>query len=164
MSFCPSKDIHSVYLDGELPENYKVEYEQHIAGCEECRKTLAQLKAVRAMFKADADSINLDEKFMNDSFQRLQIKMAYNKNIGYKPNKSSFKPITYIASGIAAAAVIALAIPLSIKAKAGSEPTVASNVINSPLVQSVSAVPSMPITAVTANNKTSSNNVSFCLI
>ena len=23
MSFCPSKDIHSVYLDGELPENYK---------------------------------------------------------------------------------------------------------------------------------------------
>ena len=25
MSFCPSKDIHSVYLDGELPENYKAE-------------------------------------------------------------------------------------------------------------------------------------------
>ena len=23
MSFCPSKDIHSVYLDGELPENSK---------------------------------------------------------------------------------------------------------------------------------------------
>ena len=45
MSFCPSKDIHSVYLDGELPENYKAEYELHISHCEKCRKELEQLKA-----------------------------------------------------------------------------------------------------------------------
>ena len=43
MSFCPSKDIHSVYLDGELPENYKAEYELHISHCEKCRKELEQL-------------------------------------------------------------------------------------------------------------------------
>ena len=46
MSFCPSKDIHSVYLDGELPENYKAEYELHVSHCEKCRKELEQLKAV----------------------------------------------------------------------------------------------------------------------
>ena len=34
MSFCPSKDIHSVYLDNELPEVYKAEYEAHIAVCQ----------------------------------------------------------------------------------------------------------------------------------
>ena len=59
MSFCPSKDIHSVYLDGELPENYKAEYELHISHCEKCRKELEQLKAIHAMFKIDSDSLKI---------------------------------------------------------------------------------------------------------
>ena len=74
MSFCPTKDIHSVYLDGELPEVYKAEYEQHIQNCEKCRKELMQLKAIHSMFKADSDSMNLDSHYMDESFQRLQIK------------------------------------------------------------------------------------------
>ena len=116
MSFCPSKDIHTVYLDGELPENYKAEYELHILHCEKCRKELEQLKALRAMFKADSDSLNLDEHFMDESFQRLQIKMAYAKNVGKVPQKSPFKVISYVASGVAAAAVLALVLPLGLKA------------------------------------------------
>ena len=112
MSFCPSKDIHSVYLDGELPENYKAEYELHISHCEKCRKELEQLKAVSALFKADSDSLN----FMDESFQRLQIKMAYSRNIGKVPQKSPFKVISYVASGVAAAAVLALVLPVGLKA------------------------------------------------
>ena len=108
MSFCPTKDIHSVYLDGELPENYKAEYELHISHCEKCRKELEQLKALRSLFKADSDSLNLDQHFMDESFQRLQIKMAYSRNVGKLPQKSPFKVISYVASGIAAAAVLAL--------------------------------------------------------
>ena len=96
MSFCPSKDIHSVYLDGELPENYKAEYELHISHCEKCRKELEQLKALRSLFKADSDSIKLDDKFMDESFQRLQIKMAYSRNIGKLPQKSPFQPGTKV--------------------------------------------------------------------
>ena len=168
MSFCPSKDIHSVYLDGELPENYKAEYELHISHCEKCRKELEQLKAVSALFKADSDSLNLDSHFMDESFQRLQIKMAYSRNIGKVPQKSPFKVISYVASGVAAAAVLALVLPLGFKSsevKAGSEnaATVASTVINSPLIHSVGngVGSSVPITTVSTGSKASGNNVSF---
>ena len=170
MSFCPSKDIHSVYLDGELPENYKAEYELHISHCEKCRKELEQLKALRSLFKADSDSLNLDSHFMDESFQRLQIKMAYSRNVGKVSQKSSFKVISYVASGVAAAAVLALVLPLGLKtsdSKSGeaSTGTVASTVINSPLIQSVHAgvgASSVPITAVSGGGKTTSaSNVSF---
>lgn len=137
MSFCPSKDIHSVYLDGELPENYKAEYELHISHCEKCRKELESLKAVRALFKADSDSIKLDDKFMDESFQRLQIKMAYSRNIGKVPEKSPFKVISYVASGVAAAAVLALVLPLGLKSNKAS--TEASTVSAAPIIKSVSS-------------------------
>lgn len=158
MSFCPSKDIHSVYLDGELPENYKAEYELHISHCEKCRKELEQLKALRAMFKADSDSLNLDEHFMDESFQRLQIKMAYAKNVGKVPQKSPFKVISYVASGVAAAAVLALVLPLGLKA---NKADAAQNVAASPLIQSVNSVSAVPITAVSTNAASSANNVGF---
>ena len=168
MSFCPSKDIHSVYLDGELPENYKAEYELHISHCKKCRKELEQLKAVSALFKADSDSLNLDSHFMDESFQRLQIKMAYSKNVGKVPQKSPFKVISYVASGVAAAAVLALVLPLGFKSseeKAGvsASANVASTVMSSPLIQSVGAgvaASSVPITAVSTSGKTG-NNVGY---
>ena len=157
MSFCPSKDIHSVYLDGELPENYKAEYELHISHCEKCRKELDQLKAVRAMFKADSDSLNLDSHFMDESFQRLQIKMTYSKNIGKVPQKSPFKVISYVASGVAATAVLALVLQLGLKGNHTAESAVvasASNTISSPLIQSVASASSVPITAVSTSGNT----------
>ena len=156
MSFCPTKDIHSVYLDGELPENYKAEYELHIAHCEKCRKELAQLKAVSSIFKADSKSLNLDEHFMDESVQRLQIKMAYSKNVGKVPEKSPFKVISYVASGIVAAAVLALVLPVGFKSNKAAS---ANTVVSSPLIQSVSSVSAVPITAVSTNS--SSNNVGF---
>jgi anti-sigma factor RsiW len=158
MSFCPSKDIHSVYLDGELPENYKAEYELHISHCEKCRKELDQLKALRSMFKADSDSLNLDEHYMDESFQRLQIKMAYAKNVGKAPQKSPFKVISYVASGVAAAAVLALVLPLGLKA---NKADASQNVAASPLIQSVNSVSAVPITAVSTNAASSGNNVGF---
>ena len=155
MSFCPSKDIHSVYLDGELPENYKAEYELHIEHCEKCRKELEQLKALRSLFKADADSLELDQKFMDESFQRLQIKMAYSKNVGKAPQKSPFKVISYVASGVAAAAVLALILPFGVKnTNTAGETVAAASVISTPLIQSVSSSSSVPITAVSTSGKT----------
>ena len=165
MSFCPTKDIHSVYLDGELPEIYKAEYEQHIQNCEKCRKQLEQLKALRSMFKADSDSLNLDSHFMDESFQRLQVKMAYSKNVGKLPQKSPFKVISYVASGVAAAAVLALVIPAGLKSnKASASAAVAatnqtvSNIVNS-VTNTVTALPvsTNSATNVSLNNK----NVSF---
>ena len=59
MSFCPSKDIHSIYLDNELPEIYKAEYEAHLKVCKACQKELDKLKAVHQLFDADSKSISL---------------------------------------------------------------------------------------------------------
>ena len=161
MSFCPSKDIHSVYLDGELPENYKAEYELHLSHCEKCRKELEQLKAVSSIFKADSESLKLDEHFMDESFQRLQIKMAYSRNVGKVPQKSPFKVISYAASGVAAAAVLALVLPLGFRSNKAASSAVSSTVVASPFIQSVNTVSNIPITAVSTNSKATANNVGY---
>ncbi len=163
MSFCPTKDIHSVYLDGELPENYKAEYELHLSNCEKCRKELEQLKALHSLFKADSAALNLDQHYMDESFQRLQVKMAYRKNIGKVSQKSPMKIISYVASGVAAAAILALILPLGFSSNRNTDSKIvaANSVVSSPLIQSVNTTSSVPITAVSNSGKVSGNNVSF---
>ena len=113
MSFCPSKDIHSVYLDNELPEIYKAEYESHIASCPKCKAELERLRGLRGLLKEDSASITLDEHFLDESYQRLMIKMSYAKNTGKKAeSKFNFRTITYAVSGVAAAAILAVVLPL----------------------------------------------------
>ena len=50
MSTCPEKDLHSIYLDGELPEEFLKEYENHVAGCEKCKAELEKLRKVSVPF------------------------------------------------------------------------------------------------------------------
>ena len=113
MSTCPTKEIHSLYLDNELPQNHKEQYEAHIASCPACKAQLEKLRAVRDVLKADADVISPDKKFMDESYERLMLKMKYSKNAGHssysRANLCSWKVIVPAA---AAVAVLALAIPL----------------------------------------------------
>lgn len=112
MSTCPSKDLHSVYLDNELPETYKAKYEAHVNSCEKCQKELAALRSLQNIFKKDAAAITPGAEELDESFKRLQIKMKYNKNI-VRNSKSSGKPrIMYFVSAAAAAAVFAMIIPV----------------------------------------------------
>ena len=83
MSTCPTKEIHSLYLDNELPQKHKEEYETHIASCEKCRAELEKLRAVGDLFKADAASVSPDKAFMDASYERLMLKMKYSKNAGH---------------------------------------------------------------------------------
>ena len=149
MSFCPTKDIHSVYLDGELPEKYKAEYEQHIQSCEKCRNELNKLKALHAALEADSNSMNLDSHFMEDSFQRLQIKMAYSRNTGAVARKSPIRAVSYVVSGAAAAVLLAVIVPLGLKG---------NNLNSSNITASDNSVVSQLATSVTAN---SAANVSY---
>ncbi len=111
MSFCPSKDIHSVYLDNELPEIYKAEYESHIASCPKCKAELERLRGLRALLTSDDNAPSGD--FLDKSYERLMIKMSYAKNTGKKAeNRLNFRTVTYAASGLAAAAILALVLPL----------------------------------------------------
>lgn len=115
MSTCPTKEIHSLYLDNELPQKHKEEYEAHIASCEKCRAELEKLRTVGDLFKADAASVSPDKAFMDASYERLMLKMKYSKNAGHtsysKTNLRSWKIIVPVA---AAVAILALAIPLKL--------------------------------------------------
>lgn len=152
MSFCPTKDIHSVYLDNELPEIYKAEYELHLKNCPACQKELEKLKSLRDMISADSEAITPDSHYMDQSFERLQIKMAYSKNAG-QAKKTSNINYKYIASAAAAAAVFALIVPIRLKTS-----TPAANPAAMTVASNVNTV--VPVTSA-SNSAVIANNVSF---
>ena len=113
MFTCPTNEIHSLYLDKELPQNYIAEYEAHIANCEKCKATLDKLRAVRGVFEKDSQAITPDKAFIDASYERLMLKMKYSKTAGrvYKPMGRAWK---IAIPAIAAAAVLALVIPIGL--------------------------------------------------
>ena len=117
MSTCPEKDIHSIYLDGELPESYVKDYEAHVANCRSCQKQLDNLKFLRSVFSADKKSMELSQKDMDESFERLQARLSFTKHT--KSPVRTFRPSTTVVSAIAgAAAALALVIfPLKLSTK-----------------------------------------------
>ena len=115
MSTCPTKEIHSLYLDNELPQNHKEQYEAHIAVCDKCRAEIEKLRAVRDVFSSDAASISPDKKFMDESYERLMLKMKYSKNTSHvSAPKLSARSWKIIVPAAAAVAILALAIPLKL--------------------------------------------------
>ena len=120
MSTCPTKEIHSLYLDNELPQKHKEQYEAHVAACDKCRAELEKLRMVRAVFQKDAEAVNPDKAFLDASYERLMLKMKYSKNSGRvgRSGVSGFgshssRTWKIAIPAIAAAAVLALALPLS---------------------------------------------------
>ena len=118
MFTCPTNEIHSLYLDNELPQNYVAEYEAHIANCEKCKAALDKLRAVRGVFEKDSDAITPDKAFMDASYERLMLKMKYSKTtsrIGGMGGMTSHSRAWKIAiPAIAAVAVLALVIPIGL--------------------------------------------------
>ena len=114
MSTCPTKEIHSLYLDNELPQNHKEQYEAHLAACDKCRAEYEKLRAVRAVFQKDIEAVSPDKAFLDASYERLMLKMKYSKNTGHTvAPKISSRTWKIAIPAIAAAAVLALALPLS---------------------------------------------------
>lgn len=114
MFTCPNKDVHSIYLDGELPVQYVEEYEAHIKSCPKCQARLSKLRGLNSVFAADSDKLSLSEKDMNESFSRLQARLSYRK-VTVRPlelGKVSRGIVKDMFIGAAAAAVIAVILPL----------------------------------------------------
>ena len=95
MSSCPTDDIHSIYLDNELPPVYANQYEQHLKICPKCEAKLALLKKNHFALQSDAQNIRLDKIFLDDSFERLKTKLRYSKNTDLK-TKRNFQFTNYI--------------------------------------------------------------------
>ena len=128
MSICPGNDIHSVYLDNELPETYVGTYEAHIKSCPKCAAKLASLRAVSAVFRSDAGGMTLDKASLDKSWERLQARLSYSKTTKrvYRFPEHNFR---YALSAAAAAAVFALIIPLRVLRSPSAVKTAAINPI-----------------------------------
>lgn len=109
MSLCPTADLHSVYLDGELPASFISKYEVHIASCPKCQKELNALRNLSSAFNADKTSILLDSSYLSQSYDRLKTKLRYSKTAKIiERTPPSF--FNYAIKGLAAAAVLTFAL------------------------------------------------------
>ena len=129
MSTCPSNDIHSVYLDNELPETYVALYESHIKSCPKCAAKLASLRAVSAAFRSESDGMTLDASSLGKSWERLQARLSYSKTTKrvYRFSEHNFR---YAFSAAAAAAIFALIIPVRVLRSPSAVQTAAINPIS----------------------------------
>lgn|SRR5574344_298460 len=127
MSICPSKDIHSIYLDNELPPAYLGEYEAHIKSCPKCAAELAKLRAIRDMLRSDAASVTPDMHYLEQSWERLQSRRSYadvTRRIHKFPAVS--EQFKYILPAAAAAAVLAVVLPFRLGRNAAGAAQTAS--------------------------------------
>lgn len=116
MFTCPEKDIHSIYLDGELPEHFAKEYEAHISSCAKCQAELKKLRFLHEIFAEDASSLDLDKAFLDQSFERLQGRMRFKKIVSAsEPKKHIVRLQSFIPAAAAAAAVFAIMVPLKLR-------------------------------------------------
>ena len=119
MSTSLEKDLHSVYIDGEMPESFLSQYESLVSSNEKEKATLEKMQALHSVLKEDSEQKTVSQDFMEESFERLQTKMRYAKNVslanGFSSDKKSFVTsfVKYASSFAAAAAVFAVVfIPL----------------------------------------------------
>ena len=132
MSTCPEKDIHSVYLDNELPPAYIADYEAHLATCEKCRAELEKLRRVRQILADDNKSLDLSASQMDSSFERLQARLSYSK-VTKPQNKNvltlggAWAVLRNVGIGVAAALVVAVIIPVRQKSASQQSPAVSSS-------------------------------------
>ena len=113
MSTCPDYDIHSIYLDGELPSAYLAKYEEHVASCPECQAKLEKLRKLHRVFAQDSASVEFGNDRMEASWQKLESKLNFTRTINTKSAKSftTAKKMSYFVAGIAAAAVFGIMLP-----------------------------------------------------
>ncbi len=113
MSTCPDYDIHSIYLDGELPMAYLAKYEEHVASCPDCKAKLEKLRKLHKVFAQDSASVEFGKDRMEASWEKLESKLKFTRTIDTKPTKNftTAKKMSYFVAGIAAAAVFGIVLP-----------------------------------------------------
>lgn len=111
MSICPDYDMHSVYLDGELPQKYALDYESHLTSCQRCRDDFIKIQRLSAILKEEAKEGELSSQELEGSFTRLQTKLHYQKTIK-DTQPQSMRKFTWVVPTVAAAALaFALVLP-----------------------------------------------------
>lgn len=104
MSTSLDKDLHSVYIDGELPEDFVSRYEEELSHDEKAKTELEKMRSIHNLLHEDADSKTVDKNFADASFERLMTKMSYAKTVHAAEKPSYIVPFTKYAASFAAAA------------------------------------------------------------
>jgi len=114
------KELHSVYIDDELPKNFVAEYESKVKNDSKSSAELEKMKKIHDLlnFDAESESSKISDEFMQKSFERLQSKMRFTQNVQISEPKRNFSSfLKYPISFAAAAAVFAVIfVPSHIKA------------------------------------------------
>ena len=111
MSTSLDKDLHSVYIDGEMPESFVSQYESIVQADSKEKARLEKMQKLHALLQEDSDSMTVSDSFAEESFARLQTKMRYAKNVSFAGGSSGEKksfvtPFVKYASSFAAAAAV----------------------------------------------------------
>ncbi|MBR0496437.1 MAG: hypothetical protein IJJ71_09715 [Treponema sp.] len=115
MSTSLEKDLHSVYIDGEMPESFVSQYESIVQADSGEKSRLEKMQKLHSLLQEDSNEKSVSDQFIEESFARLQTKMRYAKNVEFAGEPKSFVTpfIKYASSFAAAAAVFAVVfIPL----------------------------------------------------
>lgn len=144
MFTCPDKEIHSVYLDGELPPRIACDYEAHIALCGKCRAELERMRIVHEVLSKDALLITPSEAFKQKSWEKLSSRLRYSKVVrNTRPSwgalgvqggfASGFaRGVWHVLPAAAAAAVVAVVLPLRLRSSNQSSAIAAGAAASSP--------------------------------
>ncbi|MCR4789898.1 MAG: hypothetical protein K5839_02340 [Treponemataceae bacterium] len=112
MSICPSKDIHSVYIDGELPEEFKSEYLAHVEVCSKCKEELNRLKALRQAFAQDRENIKLTQEQLDRGYEKLEDMLNFKKVTTHLDFSKFYPLINRLVPAMAAAILIVCFLPM----------------------------------------------------
>lgn len=129
MFTCPDKEIHSVYLDGELPPSLVSIYEAHVASCEKCKAQLESLRKVHEALETDARSITLDRAHIEQGWERLMARRHFrdvtrkSRSVVWSTGGSGkiARGVWRVLPAMAAAAVAAVILPIRMRAGAKTE-------------------------------------------
>lgn len=157
MSTCPEKDIHSIYVDSELPAHYENLYKEHLRECNRCSQVFNRMKQLHTMLQNDAETIKLSSQELDDSFSRLQVRMSYHE-VTSRASRISFLPVTKW-SFAAAALLVAVLLPFQMSRHTVSQ-GVANDSASAVSFQSVSSAGIAPVSYVGQNESTLFDGVS----
>ncbi len=132
------KDLHSVYIDNELPPAYIGKYEGLVESDSVSAADQNKVKKLHALLQEDAKDITVDDAFLEASFARLQTKMKYHQTMAQVHSEENKPKVYQFAkwglSFAAAAAVFALIFtPVYIRSASGTNNTAIRAIQNTKL-------------------------------
>ena len=76
MSICPEPDVCSLYVDGELCKDERVNFERHVQECSECKNNMNSYLSLKRYIGCTA----IPELDLNKSFDKLLLKQSLKKS------------------------------------------------------------------------------------